>query len=210
VRSVLDHVHGAARWRADQLTHTWVQAPYDEVHGSTWTIVGFGSIGREIASRARAFGVTVRGVRRTPGSDGEVDAMFTPELLPDALSGASVVVLAAPLTKETANIADERFFAAMEPGSLLVNIGRGGLVDEDALRRGLDAGRPGAATLDVMATEPLPPGHWLWDHPKVVLTPHVAGSSTGNGDRLADLFCRNLGRYLAGEPLLHEERLPAD
>jgi phosphoglycerate dehydrogenase-like enzyme len=115
-----------------------------------------------------------------------------------------VVVLAAPLSQSTANLADDAFFAAMAPGSLLVNVARGGLVDEAALVRALDRGAPAAAVLDVVATEPLPADHPFWDDERITLTPHVAGSGDGNPGRLAELFCRNLAAYRAGRPLENE------
>jgi phosphoglycerate dehydrogenase-like enzyme len=97
----------------------------------------------------------------------------------------------------------------MRAGSVLVNVGRGALVDEDALLRALDLGVPEAAILDVFATEPLPPEHPFWDHARVVVTPHSSAGGGGRLDRAADLFVENLGHYLRGEPLRHEAD-PAD
>jgi phosphoglycerate dehydrogenase-like enzyme len=197
----LDHLLEGPRLRRAQQDHRWDAHDGPEVAGTTWTIVGMGSIGCETAVRARAFGVRVRGVRRNPRGDEPVDAMFPPTELPAALDGADVVVLAVPLEDDTRDMADERFFAAMAPGSLFVNVGRGGLVDEGALLRALDAGRPGRAALDVFVTEPLSEDSPFWDHDRVVVTPHVAGSAVGNPDRLAVLFCANLRAFLAGERL---------
>ena len=205
VRTAIDHRHGAARWRAAQREHRWDAGPHPEVNGSTWAIVGLGSIGRAVAHLAGALGVELRGVRRRPSTDDPVPCV-TPDRLHDALGGADVVVLCTPLTDSTFGLADEGFFGAMAPGSLFVNVGRGGLVDEEALVRGLDRGAPGAAALDVFATEPLPPGHPFWDDERIEVTPHVAGSSTGNAERLCDLFCANLAAYVEGRPLAHEVR----
>jgi phosphoglycerate dehydrogenase-like enzyme len=205
MRAVLDHVHGAARWRDDERRHVWDMRPYDEVHGQTWAIVGFGAIGQEVARRARAFGVHIRGVRQRPAPSELADVVVGTNDLRVALGGAHVVVIALPLTDATAGVIDDDVLAAMAPGSLLVNVGRGGLLDEDALVRALDRGAPSAAALDVVATEPLPTDHPFWADPRIVITPHNAGSSTGNADRLCDLFIRNLRAYVAGEPLAHEE-----
>lgn len=131
--------------------------------------------------------------------------MIRPEEVIAHVGEADVVVLAAPATAETRHLVDDRFLGAMKPGSLLVNIARGALVDEEALLRALDAGTTiEAAVLDVTATEPLPPDSPLWDHPAVTITPHDAAGGTGRFDRAADLFFENLRRYTAGESLLHE------
>jgi phosphoglycerate dehydrogenase-like enzyme len=92
----------------------------------------------------------------------------------------------------------------MKPGAIRINIGRGGLVDEDALRAGLDRDQPAHAVLDVFATEPLPADSWFWDHPKVRVSAHTSNSGDGNLGRGDELFLENLRRYLAKEPLLNE------
>ena len=207
LRSVLDHYQRPQEWAASSAERAWRRHDFREVHGTTWLVIGLGSIGAATAVRARAFGATVIGVRRTPAGDEPVDRMIRPDrvVAPDALGAADVVVLAAPGTAETRHLVDERFLAAMNPGSLLVNIARGALVDEEALLRALDAGTTiEAAVLDVTATEPLPPDSPLWDHPAVTITPHDAAGGTGRFARAADLFVENLRRYRAGEDLLHE------
>jgi len=101
-------------------------------------------------------------------------------------------------------MADATFFAAMRPGALLINIARGALVDEDALRAGLAANQPGFAVLDVFATEPLPQDSWLWDHPRVRVSAHTSNAGDRTGARGDDLFLANLTRFLDGQPLLNE------
>lgn len=209
VHAVLDHTLGAPAWRENEQKHEWVGGSRAEVRGQTWTIVGYGSIGRAITPVAQALGVHVRGVRRSPAADDPADQMFTTARTPEALAGADVVVLAAPLDTTTRGMANDEFFAAMAPGSLLVNVGRGGLVDEDALLRALDRGAPGAAALDVTVTEPAPPDHPFWADPRITLTPHVSGSGEGNVARLVDLFVSNLDAYLRGEPMANVVR-PAE
>ena len=124
--------------------------------------------------------------------------------LPGVLPDADVVVLAPALNDQTRGMCDEAFFKAMKPGSILINIGRGGLVDEDALRAGLDRDQPAHAVLDVFQTEPLPADSWFWDHPKVRVSAHTSNSGDGNAARGDELFLENLRRYLAKEPLLNE------
>jgi phosphoglycerate dehydrogenase-like enzyme len=121
-----------------------------------------------------------------------------------ALPRADVVVLTLPATEETTNLVNEDFLAAMRADAVLVNVARGAIVDEAALVRALDAGRPDFAVLDVVSEEPLPPDHPLWSHPRVVVTPHTSSGGHGRFARGADLFAENLRRYRADEALLYE------
>jgi phosphoglycerate dehydrogenase-like enzyme len=121
----------------------------------------------------------------------------------ELLAVADHLVLAAPGTEDTQHLMNAAAFAKVKPGVHLVNIARGSLVDQDALRAALDDGRVARASLDVSDPEPLPAGHWLYEHPKVLLTPHSSWSSTAFFDAAVDIFCANLSHYLAGEPLEH-------
>ena len=198
---VLDALQGGAQRRAAQAAHEWKREPFREVAGSNWTIVGFGAIGKGVADRARAFGAHITGVRRNPAADPSADRIAAQGDLPGLLPAADVVVLACPLTAETRHMADAAFFGAMKPGAIFVNVGRGGLVDEPALLAALDRGIPEHAVLDVFETEPLPVESRFWDHPRVTLTPHSSGMSSGNALRNDALFLDNLGRFVRGEPL---------
>ncbi len=117
------------------------------------------------------------------------------------LAEADHLVVAAPATPQTRRLLDREAFARMKPGVHLVNVARGELVDQDALREALDEGRVARASLDVVEPEPLPAGHWLYTHPRVRLSPHTSWSGPGALDRLLDPFLSNLRRYLADEPL---------
>ncbi len=121
--------------------------------------------------------------------------------LPDLLRGADHVVVAAPSTAETQHLIGVDAFAAMKPGVHLVNIARGKLVDQDALRAALDDGTVARASLDTVEPEPLPAGHWMYSHPKVRLSPHISWSMPGAFDVLLDTFVENLVRYQTGEQL---------
>ncbi len=205
----LSLLHPVAEQASRQSAHAWKPVTFREVGQTRWLIVGFGNIGREIAVRAKAFGAHVEAVRRSPSAEGLADAVSTLADLPQRLPGADVVVLACALNEETRDLANAKFFAAMKPGAILINIGRGGLVDEDALRLALDADQPAHAVLDVFKTEPLPADSWLWDHPKVRVTPHASNRGELTGERGDALFLDNLRLYLRGEPLRNLVK-PAD
>ncbi len=204
LRAVLEEFQGAAQWRRQATALEWRIHDWREVAGTTWLVVGLGHIGGAVAVRARALGATVIGCRRNPSPDDPADRTVTPDLLVEAVGEADVVVLSAPANAATDGLVDARFLAAMRPDSVLVNVGRGSLVDEDALLTALDSGTPSVAVLDVFATEPLPPDHPFWTHPRVRVTPHNAAGGFGRLRRQADLFDANLDRWLAGEPLEHD------
>jgi phosphoglycerate dehydrogenase-like enzyme len=204
LRSVLDEFQDAGLWRRRQDESAWRIHDWREVSGSTWLVVGLGHIGGAVAERARALGARVIGCRRTPSGSEPVDSMVTPDRLGHVVGEADVVILSAPASPSTDGLVDAGFLASMREGSILVNVGRGSLVDEEALLAALDRGTPAAAVLDVFATEPLPVDHPFWTHPRVRVTPHNAAGGVGRLQRQADLFADNLGRFLAGTPLEHD------
>ena len=176
-----------------------------ELDGRVLGILGFGSIGREVALRGRSFGMRVHALKRNrTGEEPLAERLFGPQEMEEFLASADFLVLALPLTRATADILDERAFAAMKSGAILVNIARGRLVREPALLHALESGRLAGAALDVFREEPLPEASPLYRLPNVVLTPHIGGLHPHYLDRATSLFIVNLGRYLEGEPLLHE------
>jgi phosphoglycerate dehydrogenase-like enzyme len=187
-----------------QAKHEWKATPYRELGHTRWVMVGFGNIGHEIAKRIKPFGVDLTVVRRSAAPDALADRVLAFRDIASILPDADVIVLACALNDETRNMCDEAFFRAMKPGAILINIGRGGLVDEEALKAGLDRDQPGHAVLDVFQTEPLPADSWFWDHPKVRVSAHTSNSGDGNLGRGDELFLENLRRYLAKQPLLNE------
>jgi len=204
MNGVLDHLQRGPARREMRALKQWAPVPFTEIAGSNWLIIGFGAIGEGVAKRARAFGAHITGVRRARGTHELADAIEPPDALASVLPGADVVVLAVPLTRATQHLVNADFLAQMKRGALLVNVGRGGLVDEAALLHALAVGRVGHAVLDVSSVEPLPEEHPFWLHPQIALTPHIAGMGSGVVPRSDDLFLENLGRFLQGVPLLHE------
>ena len=190
-----------------QAERTWQPLESRELGDVTVGIVWYGSIGSQVAELASAFGCRVIATRRR-ADDGEAPApggvrVLPPDALPELLAQSDFVILAAPLTSDTAGLFGEAAIARLKPGAWVINIARGELVDERALARALRDGRLGGAVLDTFVDEPLPPSSPLYDLPNVILTPHTSWSSTRVMDRSVDLFCDNLRRYAAGEPLLN-------
>jgi len=172
--------------------------------GKTMLVVGIGGIGTEIAQRAHGFGMRVIATRRsdTPGP-AYVERVGKPEDLLKMLPEADVVAVCVPLTSETEHLFDAKAFAAMKPGSYLINIARGRIVDTEALIAALESGKLAGACLDVTDPEPLPDGHELWGMKNVVITPHVASEAELTTERRWALFKENIRRFGAGEPLLN-------
>lgn len=213
IAALLALAHRLPRAAAGQRGHEWPStaerwAWYRPVHvpGSRMAVVGYGSLGRSVARAARAFGIDVTGVRRGGSArsyddePGGIDVV-TAERLDDALATADWVVVCVPRTPETTHLIGAAQFASMKPGAHLINVARGGVVDEDAMLAALDSGRLAGAVLDVFDQEPLPPGSPLWEHPGVLLTPHISGLASDYEQQVRLLFRDNLARYLEGRPL---------
>jgi phosphoglycerate dehydrogenase-like enzyme len=183
----------------------WHRPDWDnlfELAGKTMVLIGVGAIGAQTAKIADAFGMRVLGVRREPAFSSEgVTAMYGPDQLIDLLPQADFVVITAPLTPETRHLVGESELRAMKASTILVNIGRGGTIDEPALIDALQEGRLGGAGLDVFAHEPLPPASPLWTLENVIITSHYAGATPHYHERAMAIFLDNLRRYVAGEPL---------
>jgi phosphoglycerate dehydrogenase-like enzyme len=202
-----------------QRERTWQPLEGRELRELTIGIVGYGSLGRSVASLASAFGARVIAMRRRgsaaaggnpnsdPPSDDDfpfeprVDRIVGPEGLQELLAESDIIVLAAPLTAETESMIDEAAIAAMKRDAWLINVARGRLVDDNALIRALRENRIGGAALDAFRDEPLPQTSPYWELPNVILTPHTAWSSARVLDRSIDLFCDNLVRFSRGEEL---------
>jgi phosphoglycerate dehydrogenase-like enzyme len=178
----------------------WASARLGELATKSLGIIGLGGIGTAIAQRALAFDMDVVAIRRSPRPSPIAGIEIVGEL-EDLLSRVDHLAIAAPATPATEHLIDARTLQAVKPGIHLVNIARGTLIDQDALRVALDDGRVALASLDVTDPEPLPEGHWMYHHPAVHLSAHVSWSSPQASGRLVGAFVDNLHRFVAGEPL---------
>ena len=188
-----------------QRARRWERYTNRELAGRRALVVGLGAVGQAIAQRLAAHGLEVWGARRTregPLPDG-VSRVLPLIDLASVLGGVDVLILACPLTPETRGLIGAPELAAMPEGALLVNVARGGVVEERALVEALRSGRLGGAALDVTEVEPLPEGSPLWDLPTVLISPHSASTVDAENRRIVDIFLDNLQRYLDGRPLLN-------
>jgi phosphoglycerate dehydrogenase-like enzyme len=203
-----------AEWPRDR----WYDLRAKELHGATLGIIGYGSIGREVARLARCFGMRILALKRRPAQTADAGyapagqgdpagelpaAIYGPEQLHDMLAQCDCVVVTAPLTPATRGMLDAAALRAMKRDAFLVNVSRGAIIVEDALIQALKEGWIAGAALDVFAQEPLPADSELWRLENVILTPHVSATTPAYEERASILFAENLRRYLAGEPLLN-------
>lgn len=212
------HLAMRAQFRREWFRSSRFMASVDEIRGRTLGIIGYGSIGRETARLADAFGMPVLALKRNP--DQRKDSGWCPAGLGDPegtipkqffgadqcealLHECDYISVTLPLTDHTRKFIGSREIAAMKPGAYIVNIGRGQVIDESALADALKGGRIGGAGLDVFEHEPLDPGSPLWDLENVILTPHISGSSPVYMEKACELFAENLRRLQTGLPLLN-------
>jgi phosphoglycerate dehydrogenase-like enzyme len=208
---------GRGVWPPDE--QRWPLFVPTAVRGATLGVIGYGSIGRELARVAKtAFAMRVLACKRDPAHradpgycpagtgdpEGRLpDAWFSPGELPELLAASDVVVMCAPLTRETQHMIGARELTAMKRTAYFINVGRGASVDETALSRALADQRIAGAAVDVFAQEPPPAGHPLYGAPNAILSPHVSGFVASYDDDCCTLFAENLRRYLDGAPLLN-------
>jgi phosphoglycerate dehydrogenase-like enzyme len=199
-------------------SNRWETFVPQELSGKTLGILGYGSIGRELARLAKPFGfkilVTKRNARQLTDSGyskpglGDPDCTLPDRVYPSEATRSMVtecdyVVITLPLTERTHYLFDEALLRAMKPTAFLINVGRGAIIKETDLVRGLKKGWLAGAGLDVYEIEPLPDDSPLWEMENVILTPHVSGFTPNYDERAIDIFAENLRRYMAGEPLLN-------
>jgi phosphoglycerate dehydrogenase-like enzyme len=191
-----------SRWQAER---HWERFCGYQVAGTRMLLIGLGKVGGRIAELSSALGIEVVGNRLPvegalpPGVSRLVDT----DGIDGELPATDLLVLAAPDTPKTANLLSRRRLELLPPRAVVINVGRGSLLDEDALTEMLAAGRLRGAALDVFAKEPLPADSPLWALPNVIISPHSASTVVQENDRLVDLFIENLHRYLDGRPLVN-------
>lgn len=169
--------------------------------GQTMLIVGLGSTGRVVAARAKAFGMTVLGTRANPRPTPHCDEVHSADSLPQLWPRADIIVIATPRLPSTLGLINRAAFALMKPDAVLINVARGGVVREDALREALHNGSLRGAAMDVFETEPLPEDYPIWDTPNLLISPHCSAVFDGWEEASVRMFSENLGRFLAAEPL---------
>jgi phosphoglycerate dehydrogenase-like enzyme len=198
-----------SRLRRDSTHRQWPHYPVDELRGKTLLVIGVGAIGGEVARLASAFGMRVVGVKRNATEDvPHVDSVHPPDDLPELVGAADAIVITLPLTDETRGLVDRATIGRMRDGAILVNVGRGAVLDEEALVEALRSGKLAGAALDVFTHEPLPETSPLWELDNVIISPHTAALSWHESERIVELFAENLRRYLRGDELLSRVRTP--
>lgn len=188
--------------QADQAERRWdAGRMVRPLGGQTLLIIGLGRTGLTLAQRAKSFGMTVIGTRATPRATPGCDEVHGPESLPQLLPRADFIAVCTPRVPSTIGLLSAASFALMKPCAVLVNVARGGVVDETALCTALETGQIRGALFDVFAQEPLPEGSPLWSAPNLLIAPHCSGVYEGWETAAFDVFLDNLGRFLQDAPL---------
>lgn len=200
IMAMLAHYKGLTRMIRRQLEHQWERYAGTDLAGRTLAIIGLGRIGSEVARFARALGMTVIGTDVAPAGQA-VDHFYPFEDFRNMLPIADVLTLCVPHTPQTEKLIGANELALLKPDAYFINISRGAVVDEPALIDALRSGKLCGAALDVFENEPLPENSPLWDFPNVLISPHSASTSDRENERLTDIFCENLRRFLDGSPL---------
>lgn len=185
----------------EQREHSWRRRQLPLLRGRMIGVLGAGRIGRRVGVAARAFGMVPIGLRRSGLASEEFERMYGPDGLPELLERSDVLVVCLPLTPDTRGLLGAKALRHLRPSAYLVNVARGGIVDEGALLSLLSEHRLAGAVLDVFEREPLPPSSEFWDLPNVLITPHLAGEFEQWPSAVATFFCTNLRRWIAGAPL---------
>jgi phosphoglycerate dehydrogenase-like enzyme len=192
---------GLAAFARAKQQHRWIAGKVEPLAGRTLLILGLGKTGQAMAERARALGLAVVGVRANPSATPNVDEVHGIDALPRLWPRADYILCCVPLLGTTRGLVNAAAFRAMKPNAVLIDVSRGGVVDEAALAEALGAGRIKGAALDVFATEPLPVDNPLWEMDNVIITPHCSSVYDGWDVKSAEMFSANLARYRLGEPL---------
>ncbi len=189
-------------FRDQQNRREWKSRELIPTSGQRLTVVGYGRIGSRIGRMAKTFGMRVTGIRTQSGTDKDANRILGLSSLLEAVADADFVAVTLPLTPATAGMVDQSVINAMRRGTWLINISRGGIVNEEALRSALERGHLGGAFMDVFSTEPLPPSSENWSTKNLFVTPHT-GDAAGWENTVCELFCENLRRFVNSKQLLN-------
>ncbi|MET2828241.1 D-2-hydroxyacid dehydrogenase [Mesorhizobium shangrilense] len=192
---------GLPGFARDQRARRWTAGRVEPIEGRTLLILGLGRTGQAVARRAKAMGMVTLGARARPGPTPNVDEVHRIGDMPELWARADFIVCCVPLLETTRGLVDRQAFSAMKPTAVLIDVSRGGVVEEAALVEALEARRLRGAALDVFATEPLPADHPLWGYDNVIITPHCSSVYDGWDVKSVRMFAENLARYRRGEPL---------
>lgn len=211
---LLGHLHGLPqmerfRARAEWSSNT-MREQITSVEGLTLLSLGYGSIGGEVARKAKAFDMKVIAMNRTGTGEGAADEVRALNELNDILPAADVVVISLPSSPETIGLMSAVQFAAMKPSAVVINVGRGAVIDYPALLSAIISRQIAGAALDVFETEPLPPDSPLWSQSNVIISPHVAGTGGASYDRFAALLWDNINRLKNREPLINRVKINSE
>ena len=187
------------RMQRNQAAHRWDRWPQPLLAGKTVVIVGVGAIAEVLAPRCKAFGMTVLGISNSSRKPAGFDEILPRSELQRSAAAADFLVLIVPHSAQTENLIDAAVLSSMKPGAYLINVARGGVLDEEALRVALHERRLAGAALDVFRERPLPPDHPLWSEEKIIITPHIGGMSDVYLDQAYPIVRHNLDRFLAGD-----------
>jgi phosphoglycerate dehydrogenase-like enzyme len=204
VGAMLHFLYDHRRLVRQQEAGVWADFDIEELGDKVIGIVGYGEIGRAVAERAKPFGCRIVALRRKPensAGDPLIDRAYAPSEIDEMLAACDFVVAAAPLTPETRGLIGARQIAALKPSAVVINIGRGPVIDEAPLIDALESGRIHGAALDVFTVEPLPAGHAFYKLQNVLLSPHSADHTVGWRDLAFQCFLENFARFAKGEPL---------
>lgn len=193
----------------NQTASRWDRFEATLLAGKTVGIVGMGAIAETLAPMLKALGMRAIGISGSDRTVDYVDETRSRTHLAQAVADLDFLIVLVPLSPDTTNLIDASVLSAMKPGAFLVNLARGGIVDEAALLDTLDSGHLGGAAMDVFAVEPLAPDSRFWTHDRVIVTPHTGGLHTGYGADVVALTRENFRRYLSGDAMLNPVAIPS-
>lgn len=184
-----------------QAAGVWDRFEHEELYGKTLGIVGYGEIGRSVAEHAKPFGLRILALRRNPQADPLAEAVFTPDRIDEMIAQCDYIAVTAPLTSQTRGMVGAKQIAAMKPSAVIINVGRGPVIEEAALIAALESKRIRGAALDVFDVEPLPAGHPFYRLENVLLSAHGADNLPDSRERGVEFFVENFERFRNNEPL---------